>query len=118
VHYAPSAIVNDTYQSLVKNLIIGQRVPPQILLRAADGRPINIQDLIVSDSRYKVLVFSGSLRHELDNVTKQMEDSFLKRFVHRGDFKDMFEFITILAEKKATVKYTELPSLLKLHWSK
>ena len=32
---------------------------PQVLVRATDGRPYNIQDLLPADARFKILVFTG-----------------------------------------------------------
>ncbi len=36
-------------------------MPPQIILRAADARPYELQDLLPSDTRFKVIVFSGDV---------------------------------------------------------
>ena len=59
IHYAPSAITDDRYQDAAAHLVVGERVVPQVLLRAADRRPYEIQDLLPSDARFKVLVFVG-----------------------------------------------------------
>ncbi|PPQ66392.1 hypothetical protein CVT24_007221 [Panaeolus cyanescens] len=59
IHYAESQITDATYQSLATNLIIGQRFVPHIFLRAADAHPVEIHDLIPSDGRFKILIFSG-----------------------------------------------------------
>ena len=40
-------------------MIIGQRILPQIVLRMADRRAIDIQDVCPADTRFKVLVFTG-----------------------------------------------------------
>lgn len=59
IHYAESTIVNAKHQSVAKNLIIGQRMPPQVIVRAADARAYELQDLLPSDARFKILVFAG-----------------------------------------------------------
>ena len=61
VHYTPSAIVDPRHQKCAEKLIIGQRMHPQIFVRAADIRPVEIQDLLPADVRFKVLFFVGNL---------------------------------------------------------
>ena len=34
-------------------------MPPQIIIRAADARPFELQDLLPADTRFKVLIFAG-----------------------------------------------------------
>ena len=54
VRYAHSAIVNSKHQSHGKHLVIGERVPPQMVVCAADGGPYELQDQI-HDSKYSYL---------------------------------------------------------------
>ncbi|KAH9968433.1 FAD binding domain-containing protein [Lactifluus volemus] len=70
VHYAPSTITDPTHQTAATNLIIGQRLLPHVLVRAADAREVNIQDLAPSDGRFRLFVFPGDMsRDALDVVT-------------------------------------------------
>lgn len=124
VHYLPSAIVNPQHQSLASNLPIGQRMPPHIFIRAADSRPVELQDLLPSDTRFKVLVFTGdttdmmqlkrirTLAEELDKP-----EGFLKRF-GKGDSSAVFNVLSISSAKKEKSNYTDVPPVFRTHWSK
>ncbi|PCH36394.1 hypothetical protein WOLCODRAFT_82152 [Wolfiporia cocos MD-104 SS10] len=124
VHYQPSAIVNPKHQSFASNLIIGQRMLPHIFIRAADSRPVEIQDLLPSDTRYKVLVFTGDTTDKSQlQVVKALADemdkpeSFLKRFAH-GNPDAVFNILSISSAKKMRSNYTDIPPLFRSHWSK
>ncbi|EGN91817.1 hypothetical protein SERLA73DRAFT_118141 [Serpula lacrymans var. lacrymans S7.3] len=125
VHYTPSAIVNTAHQQCASNLTIGQRMPPHIIVRAADARPFEVQDLLPADSRFKVLVFTGSVTDPAQLaraflLAEEMEKtkSFLKRYPTDGNISSMFEILTITAGKKDDVNFLCLPALLRSHWSK
>ncbi|KAK7056500.1 hypothetical protein VNI00_003056 [Paramarasmius palmivorus] len=122
VHYEESSIVNTRYQHLAANLTIGERVPPQILLRAADGRPFDIQDLLPSDTRFKVLVFTGDSSDpaQLAKVTSLAEEIQAPgSFLTKSSFgKDMLEFMAISSANKQSVVYNVIPALFRSHWSK
>ena len=60
VHYEPSALVDTSYQELAPKLTIGERLIPQVVVRAADARPFELQDLLPADTRFKLLVFAGA----------------------------------------------------------
>jgi phenol 2-monooxygenase (NADPH) len=66
-------MITDTqYQTSAENLIIGWQIIPQILVHAADGRPFELQDLLIADARFKVLVFAGNTSSDvqLDTLHK------------------------------------------------
>ena len=119
--YADSAITNLKFQSIAKNLIIGQRLVPQVFLRAADGRPVEIQDLIPSDSRFKVLVFTGNSSdagqlQKVKDVSQELEDALLRLSAGRTSL--FFDTIPISSAKTTVVRYNDLPKFLWSHWSK
>ncbi|KAF8332459.1 FAD binding domain-containing protein [Amanita rubescens] len=126
VHYADSAIVNSKYQSYTQHLIIGERVPPQILVRAADGRPYELQDLLPSDTRFKVLVFAGNTLsadqlNRLNVLASEVfgEDGILRRYVPRDqDISSAFDVLTVSTATLKTVRVGDLPELLRPRWSK
>jgi len=122
VHYAPSLITSTTHQAKTSKLEIGKRLPPQVIVRAADSRPYEIQDLLPSDIRYKILVFSGNSTDEgrqgvLDELATKLagENGVLHKF---GKKEDMFDVIAISTATKDTIDYTDIPILLRTHWSK
>lgn len=126
IHYQESAIVNSSEQQYAKGLIVGQRLVPSIVLRAADCRPYQIQDLAPSDTRFKLIIFCGDLkdasqRKKLDSFAKELdsETGFVKKFTPEGaPFDSVFDILTIGTTKKETCSYTEVPERLRSHWSK
>jgi len=90
-------------------------------LRAADSRPVEIQDLLPSDARFKLLVFTGdsSCPLQLEKVREIADelDSVLTELT-AGRIFEFFDILSISAAKKTKVRYNELPALLRSHWSK
>jgi len=124
VHYLPSAIVNPQHQSLASNLPIGQRMPPHIFIRAADSQPVEMQDLLPSDTRFKVLVFTGDTTDKMQlkriralAVEMDRPEGFLKRF-GKGDTSAVFSVLSISSAKKEKSNYTDVPPIFRTHWSK
>jgi phenol 2-monooxygenase len=125
IHYAESAIVNAKHQSVAKDLIIGQRIIPQILIRVADARPFELQDLLPADTRFKVLIFAGDItnvaqRMKVDKLAEEMSkpESFLNKYPPAGEWEKVFDVLAIISGKKEQVEYTMLPKLFRSHWSK
>ncbi|CAA7265147.1 unnamed protein product [Cyclocybe aegerita] len=121
IRYAESLITNTSHQSLAAKLIIGQRLLPQIFLRAADSRPFHIQDLLPSDGRFKLLIFTGNTadatcRKKIVDVAKEL-DSMLSRFT-TGKISLLFDILAISSATKAAVRYNDLPKMFRSHWSK
>ncbi|KIM55982.1 hypothetical protein SCLCIDRAFT_133449 [Scleroderma citrinum Foug A] len=124
VHYGPSAIVITKHQECARNLVIGDRMLPQIFVRAADSRPVEIQDLLPADIRWKVLVFLGildeshlpgvkALAEELDEPT-----SFLRKYPIDGQIPLIFDIISIVSGDKTVFNYLNVPDIFRPHWSK
>ncbi|EIW75097.1 hypothetical protein CONPUDRAFT_147281 [Coniophora puteana RWD-64-598 SS2] len=131
VHYAPSPLVDARHQACAvaaAHLVVGQRMPPHVFVRAADSRPVDIQDMIPADARFKVLVFAGRVgAHEptapaparlerLRAVAGALEGpgSFLRRWSGEA-----FDVITITAGTNGrAVNLFDLPEVLRSHWSK
>jgi len=129
VHYAPSAITNPAYQQTASALIIGERLIPQIILRAADARAYEIQDLCPADTRFKILLFVGDLAsaQQAQRISQLAADmgraeGFLNKFGRRSQNKegewDMFDILTICVGKKESVNYLDVPKFFRSHWSK
>ncbi|QRW16730.1 FAD-binding domain protein [Rhizoctonia solani] len=126
IHYAPSAIVETRHQSLASKLIIGQRLIPQTIIRTADARPFEIQDLIPSDIRYKLIVFAGNTKDVIQKARIQQfadeldkPERFYKKYTPAGAQVDtVFEIIVVSSMTKTTGDYTDIPPTLRTHWSK
>ncbi|GBE89458.1 Phenol hydroxylase [Sparassis crispa] len=124
VHYGPSALVNTTHQASASKLIIGERMLPHVFIRAADARPMELQDLLPADTRYKVIIFAGDTNNKLQlkrakALATEMDQphSFLKRFA-QGHIGAVFDVISVTSGNKMDVDYTDMPELFRPHWSK
>ncbi|KAG6876188.1 hypothetical protein C0992_000550 [Termitomyces sp. T32_za158] len=119
--YQKSAIVHIDHQAAARGLVIGKRVPAQRVTRVADGRQYELQDLLPSDTRFKVLVFTGDIsdadqRANVEKLVADMgaENGFLKRYSPNST---AFDIISI-ASNNDNILYTDVPELLRSHWSK
>ena len=81
-------------------------------MRAADGRPYELQDLLPSDTRFKVLVFAGNTvepaqMERVRALATQMArpEGFLERF-GRGEPRKVFDVLSISSAKKQDTNYT------------
>lgn len=98
---------------------------PQILIRAADACPYELQDLLPADTRFKILIFAGNTtdetqRAKVDKLAEEMDkpESFLRKYTPGNEHNKVFDIIAISSGKKEHVNYTELPELFREHWSK
>ncbi|KAJ7176637.1 FAD binding domain-containing protein [Mycena filopes] len=109
IHYAESPIVHSGNQSCARNAVVGERMPPSMLTRAADFRPVELQDLLPSDTRFKLLVFTGDADLEaLECLAGGVE-------VVQQKYKSAFDVITIMSKNFC---FMDLPPVLAPHWSK
>lgn len=118
VHYEPSAITHAKHQTLAPKLVIGERMVPHVFVRAADARPYDIQDVLPSDTRFKLIVFTGNVKDAVQAARVQAlaeeldtAGSFYHRFGH-GDPAKVFDVLSISAAKKEDVNYTGGPRCL------
>ncbi|KAL1941310.1 hypothetical protein VTO73DRAFT_7522 [Trametes versicolor] len=124
LRYEPSVIVADEWQASASKLTVGQRMVPHVFICAADARPVNIQDRLPADARFKVLVFVGDITDkDTAERVRTLADSlvapahFLKRYGHGGD-GTVFDVLCISASSKDAVDFTDFPQVLRSHWSK
>ncbi|KAI0738678.1 FAD binding domain-containing protein [Daedaleopsis nitida] len=124
IRYEPSTVVNPTHQSLASKLTIGERMIPHVFVQAADIRPVNIHDRMPSDTRFKVLFFTGDLaaaetKARLRALAEELEapGSFLRRY-GQGDYHKVFDILCVCTAKKEDVDYTDVPKTLRTHWTK
>ena len=93
-------------------------------MRAADFRPEEIQDLLPSDGRFKVLAFTGdssvpSQLEKIREVADAMEETLgiLSLGCGVGQTHAMFKILGISAASKLVVSYNKVPELFRAHWS-
>ena len=117
VHYEPSLITSTTHQASASHLVIGQRLLPQIAIRAADSRPVEIQDLCPADTRFKVIVFTGPAHGtHLDAISAEMARA--DGWLHRFGGNAVFEVVTVCQGNKDTIEWISVPEVLRPHWTK
>lgn len=118
VHYEPSIVTSATTHST--ELVVGERLPPQILLYAADYRPIEIQLLCPSNTRFKVFVFCGNLAVDFRALCLQkLADNLcgsggLMKKVPEG----AVEVFVVMKGKKETADYMDVPKVLRPTWDR
>ncbi|RDX51328.1 hypothetical protein OH76DRAFT_1555070 [Lentinus brumalis] len=126
IHYDSSAIVDASYQHLAPHLVVGERVLPQVFIRAADALPVEIHDLLPADTRFKVLVFAGDLavkedRSELHKLAEELDkpENFVCRF-GRGETgrREVFDVLCFSSAKQDKVDYLQFPPFFRPHYSK
>jgi len=126
IQYQPSIITQGDTASVTSGiLVVGQRVPPQIILRVADCRPYEIQDLLRSDAKWRLLFFVGDCKDErqlaiVDAVGEYMQlpSSFLKRYTPTGAPPNaVFSILSIARTPKEVADYTDVHKGLRSHWS-
>ena len=112
MHYEPSALSSPQHQACAAKLAVGERVVPHAFVRAADGRPYDIQDLLPSDTRFKILLFAGNTADAAQSarvaaLAERMAapEGFLARF-GRGAPEGVFDIISISSAKKDVVNFT------------
>ncbi|KAL7280448.1 hypothetical protein ACG7TL_005378 [Trametes sanguinea] len=122
LQYAVSPVVVNDHQAVASKLSIGKRMIPHVFIGAADAVPVDIQDKLLADLRFKVLVFVGDITdkdvaNKLQKLTEKLQepDGFLGRYDHAGK---VFDLLGISASSKDAVDYTDFPQLLRSHWSK
>lgn len=125
IHYTDSMIVSSENQSEAKNLVVGRRFPPEIVICAADDRTIQIHDLIRSDTAFKLFVFTGDLseqaqRSNLQTLAERLASSplFMKRLLPKEGTMQMVDIFSVVQGKRGEVRYTDIPETLRSHWSK
>ena len=97
-------------------LVVGKHIPPQILLRAADDMPVEIQDLCPSNSRFKLFAFIGNLISDEDWVrVRGVADNLvtLKNRYPQG----VFDIFSVVGKSTDVFTYLDLPEILRSHWT-
>lgn len=126
VRYEASTIVDTSRNELVKNIPIGQRMPPGTVLRLQDFRPYDMQDLVPSDTRFKILVFCGNTskqeqKQKLDALAAHLQQprSFFKRFLPPGPPSDaIFDILTISRITCEDANIFSIPARFRSRWTK
>ncbi|KZT06658.1 uncharacterized protein LAESUDRAFT_147053 [Laetiporus sulphureus 93-53] len=106
-----SRLTENTFQSLIPGLLLGQRIPPGDILRYHDWNPCDLQDLLPYSLSFKLILFPGDVienipRHRLLDFLSVLEGTLT---AHIG--KEL-EVAAILNVKKAA--FQTLPQLSEI----
>jgi len=112
IQYSESALVDYANQRYARNVAIGQRMAPQTLIRAADFRAEELQDLLPADTRFKLLVFLGEME-ALGELAAALEPVVGK--YGQGTAVDV---LAIVPSRPPGFGVMDLPPVLRSHWSK
>ena len=86
---------------------------PHVFIRAADTLPVEIQDLLPADARFKILVFAGDLsvkeeKAKLQALAEELDkpETFLHRFGRgkAGEW-EVFDLLCFSSAKQDKVDY-------------
>ena len=101
-------------------------MPPQTVVCAADGGPYELQDLLPSDTQFKVLVFAGDTlsAEQLSRVHVLADEllgegGILSRYAPRDlGLPSIFDVLTLCTSPLRKIRVGDLPKSLRSHWSK
>ncbi|CAE6375702.1 unnamed protein product [Rhizoctonia solani] len=116
IRYSATMKQGVAFQSLAPRIIIGQRVPPQVILRMADSRPFEIHDVLPSDSRFKLLIFGGDMSHNRQAIIELGRSLTCHEF-GIGKMHDLFGVVYIAKLGKNCATMLDVPASLVWHWS-
>ncbi|CCM01337.1 uncharacterized protein FIBRA_03386 [Fibroporia radiculosa] len=117
VHYGPSMLTNATHKKVASNLNIGQRMPSHIFVRPADARPIELQDVLPADTRFKLVVFAGAVT---EPAQKARVEALADTLGAKGGLlsKDVVDIVTVCSGTVESVVLGSLPAVFRPHFTK
>ncbi|KAL1759801.1 FAD binding domain-containing protein [Schizophyllum commune] len=118
--YPPSPITRQTQKKYASGLVIGRPVPPHVFIRVADARPVNIQDMLPSNGKFKILVFAGEYtRDEFLPDLRQFADGLVDILAKYGktSHSEVMDIVIILSGKHDPACLLQVPSTLRPHWA-
>jgi len=126
VHYEAS-VITQPKQSPASGIIVGERMPPGEIFRLADFRPYDIHDILPSDNKFKILVFTGDTsnagqRAKVDQLASVLEDPqrclFSLTQSHVAPSATISVSLTTISHVDAEdANITSIPGSLRTHWS-
>lgn len=113
VNYASSNLVvkQDSDESVAKGLPVGMRFNSFKVLSQADGRPWHLQEKLIADGRFRVVLFAGNIlspgqKARVENFCSKLGDSgsFVRRATPPGaPIDSVIEVLTIHSSKRTDI---------------
>ncbi|PWN53932.1 hypothetical protein IE53DRAFT_383511 [Violaceomyces palustris] len=107
-------------QSLAKHVCVGQRVPTSIVIKAGDGRPMELHDTMPTNGSFRVLIWAGDVVEEPKaleavKVASSVLSGSVKAHTPKGQAMDsVIDILTISTSKTETQFLQYLPLELRL----
>lgn len=100
---------------------VGKRFRTTKVVTHTEARPVHLEDRVLSDGRFRILVFCGdatqaNVKDELNRIQRVLdsESNFYKRFTPRNSFEDsVFEILTIYSSERKQLELTDFPSFAR-----
>ncbi|KAH9927960.1 FAD binding domain-containing protein [Epithele typhae] len=122
-----SSLIASEHQALAHKLVLGERMLPHYFCGSADARPVELHDLLPSDTRFKILVFGGdvSIREDKARLRANADAlesprGFLRRLGRgreRGQW-EVFDLLCFTSAKLAVHEYLDFPQFFREDWKR
>jgi phenol 2-monooxygenase (NADPH) len=105
-------------QHLSSDIKIGMRMPSFQVLNQADARPLQFQELLKSNGRWRIVLFAGDLQnpHQWSRMTNLAQTlshplSFLSRYNGRSGPNSTIEILTLHSSPRTSIEFLDLPDI-------
>lgn len=108
-------------QALANGIPVGKRMPSVKVLNQSDARPWHFQELLLSNGKWRVVVFAGDIgqekqRKKLEAVGQALDDktSFLRKFTPPGAaFDAVFEILGVHSAPRTKTDIFDFPEVFR-----
>lgn len=117
-----STIGAKSNQSLASNIPLGMRIPSFKVLNQSDGRPWHLQELLPSNGRWRILVFTGEILHneaqrqriKILGEKLSSSDSFIRKYTpDTGSFDGVIECLAVHASPRKDATIFDFPTVFR-----
>ncbi|KAJ7737365.1 FAD binding domain-containing protein [Mycena metata] len=125
VKYDPSLIMtasSPTKTALAQNVIIGSHFESQMVVCYADAHATQFADRLVSNGRWRLIVFAGNMEDEnqrqrfnhLCNQLMHADESPIKKYTPpSADLNSFIEVLTLTSSPRRVLSYSAFPELAR-----
>ncbi|KAJ7628801.1 FAD binding domain-containing protein [Roridomyces roridus] len=125
VRYGPSLIVAEAGEAktrMARNVVIGQHFESQVVVCYADAHAVQLADRLVSDGRWRLIVFAGNMTNPVqlarftslcDTLSSSPSSPIKKYTPAQADINSVFEVIALTSSPRLALPYTALPALVR-----
>lgn len=101
---------------LARNLVIGRRFPSQKVINQSNGQPLEFQERLISDGKYRILVFGGDIStptqsRRVEEFARALDahGSFFQKSLTKHGFSETpFEVILLHRAKRHDVELSKV----------